>query len=116
MVDLNFEVGEVNLNLDQAIPCGLIVNELLSNALKYAFGPETGGEILIGLEEVKGVVRLRVEDNGGGLPEGFDYNTTETLGLQLVVTLIEQLDGTMTLDSGPGRGTKYLITFEKQNL
>lgn len=115
LVDLNLEVEPVNLNLDQSIPCGLIVNELLSNALKYAFQQGQKGLITIGLREDKNKVFLRVEDNGKGLPEGFYATATETLGLQLVSTLVEQLDGTMGVKSNRN-GTKYLITFEKLKL
>lgn len=112
-VDIKFEVGEVRLNIDQAIPCGLIVNELVSNALKYAFPENKKGLIYIEIKEKKGKVSLKVEDNGVGLPESFDHTNTETLGLQLVVTLIEQLEGKMQLESK--KGTKYLITFENLN-
>lgn len=115
LVDLEFTLGDIHLNLDQSIPCGLIVNELVSNALKYAFEKGQKGMIWIGLEEKDNEVLLLVRDNGKGLPEGFDHNTTETLGLQLVATLVEQLEGTMQLESAPGKGTKYLITFDKLN-
>lgn len=115
LVELDFQLGDVQLNLDQSIPCGLIVNELVSNALKYAFKDGVKGRIIIELVESGKQVQLRVEDNGCGLPPGFDPMSTETLGLQLVATLVEQLDGKMLLDSEPQRGTKYLITFEKLN-
>ncbi|MFZ5552936.1 MAG: PAS domain S-box protein [Bacteroidota bacterium] len=112
-VDIAFQVSEVKLNIDQAIPCGLIVNELVSNALKYAFPGNKKGKIDIEVKEKGKKVTLKVEDNGVGLPAGFDYSNTETLGLQLVVTLVEQLDGKMKLESK--KGTGYLITFEKLN-
>jgi len=112
-VEMKFKVGEVKLNIDQAIPCGLIVNELVSNALKYAFPDNQKGIINIEISEKGSKVTLRVEDSGKGLPKGFDFTNTETLGLQLVTTLIEQLDGKMKLESK--KGAKYLITFEKLN-
>jgi PAS domain S-box-containing protein len=115
LIDVKFGVGLVNLNLDQAIPCGLIINELVSNALKYAFNEGQEGTIFIRLAEKEGIISLSVEDNGKGLPEGFDHTATETLGLQLVVTLVEQLEGSMDLQSSAQSGTKYLITFEKLN-
>ena len=114
LVELKLEVLPVNLNLDQSIPCGLIVNELLSNALKYAFKANNKGVIVIGLEEKENSILLRVEDDGVGFPEGFDHSATETLGLQLVSTLVEQLDGVISIQSNAKIGTKYLITFEKQ--
>ncbi len=113
LIELKFNVGELDLNLDQAIPCGLIINELVSNALKYAFNEDQEGTIYIGLREENNHIHLKVEDDGKGLPEGFDYTSTETLGLQLVLTLVEQLDGKIELDSRGG--TKYLIIFEKLN-
>lgn len=100
------------LSLDQAIPCGLIVNELVSNALKYAFENRNTGEIIITLEENKKKVKLVIADNGIGLPPGLDYENTESLGLQLVYTLAEQLDANIEVEIA--KGTKYLIIFEKQ--
>jgi PAS domain S-box-containing protein len=113
LVELEFRLGDILLNLDQSIPCGLIVNEIVSNALKYAFPGGRKGRIRIALMEEGNRVTLSVEDNGVGLPEGFDLENTETLGVQLVSTLVEQIDGKMTLKSTPGKGTEYLITFEK---
>jgi PAS domain S-box-containing protein len=112
-IDLKLDIQPVNLNLDQAIPCGLIVNELITNALKYAFKGRKRGIIFIGITEEGKTVSVRIEDNGVGLPKGFDYLKSETLGLQLVVTLVEQLDGKLELKSD--KGTKFLITFDKLN-
>jgi PAS domain S-box-containing protein len=112
-IELKLKIEPVNLNLDQAIPCGLIVNELITNALKYAFKGKKTGEIFIGISEKGKTISIRIEDNGVGLPKGFNYLKTETLGLQLVVTLVEQLDGKMEMKSE--KGTKYLITFDKLN-
>jgi len=112
-IQQNYNMQELDLELDQAIPCGLIINELVSNALKYAFtSSKEGNSITVGLKEEKNRIHLSVEDNGVGLPKGFDPNETNTLGLQLVVTLVEQLDGNMVLSAE--HGTKYLITFERQ--
>lgn len=112
-IELKLKVEPVNLNLDQAIPCGLIVNELITNALKYAFKGKKTGEIFIGITEKGKTISISIEDNGVGLPKGFNYLKTETLGLQLVVTLVEQLDGQLNMKSE--NGTKYLITFDKLN-
>lgn len=112
-IELKLKVEPVNLNLDQAIPCGLIVNELITNSLKYAFKGRKEGEIFIGIHETGKAVSIQIEDNGVGLPKGFNHLKTETLGLQLVVTLVEQLDGVMEMKSE--NGTKYLITFDKLN-
>lgn len=112
-VNLNAVVDRVYLNLDQAIPCGLIVNELVSNALKYAFPGDKNGNIDVKASEHKNIITLIVQDDGIGLPPDLDIEKTDTLGLQLVYTLIEQLDGEIKV--ARKSGTKYLIKFEKLN-
>jgi PAS domain S-box-containing protein len=111
-IDLNLLVDEISLNLDLSIPCGLIINELVSNSLKYAFTEREKGEIKIRLFEKKGEVNLIVQDNGIGLPNEIDYQNTDSLGLQLVMTLVEQINGTIELDNT--KGTKYIIIFKKE--
>lgn len=112
-LDANFE--KVYLNLDQAIPCGLIVNELVSNALKYAFPDNRKGVLTMKIKEANNKVELMIKDDGVGVPKDFNFDQADTLGLQLVYTLIEQLDGEVAFDSKPGKGTEYLITFDKIN-
>lgn len=108
-VALRTELKPLPLDIDKAIPCGLILNELVSNALKHAF-PEGHGEILLELEEVKDQVRIVVQDNGRGFPE--EANLRRGLGLELVEMLTEQLDGRITRTKGADNtGTRYLITF-----
>jgi len=110
LVEIKYNMDQVNLSLDQAIPCGLIVNELVSNALKYAFPERKKGELIIELKKIKNKIELVIGDNGIGLPKDLDIENTDTLGLQLVLTLIDQLDATVViLREG---GTKFLITFE----
>lgn len=113
-IDLKFKVGSVQLALDQAIPCGLILNELVSNALKYAYPGDKKGEIVIEVSEVDGKVSIAVEDFGIGLPDNFKIESSESLGLSLVYTLVDQLDGQLSLKRVGG--TKFLITFEKQEV
>jgi PAS domain S-box-containing protein len=111
-VDLDMNVEKVDLNIDQAIPCGLIVNELLTNAVKYAFPQESkSNKISIKVTEEKGRVEIEVADNGIGLAKHFDVNKTNTLGLQLVSTLTEQLDGKLSVLSD--KGAKFIINFKK---
>ncbi|WP_258543778.1 PAS domain S-box protein [Parvicella tangerina] len=112
-VMLKTDLGAVNLNLDQAIPCGLILNELLTNAMKYAFVGIDNPELEVRIHERDNVIFIHVEDNGIGLPKDFRIDETNSLGLQLVQTLTDQLDGTLELKSK--EGTKYLLTFEKMN-
>jgi two-component sensor histidine kinase len=105
----------VCLGIDQAIPCGLIVNELVSNALKHAFPAGRPGQVRVELgREEAGRLRLTVGDDGVGFPAGLDFRNTESLGLQLVMTLAGQLDGSIELaspGSPPGGGTAFCITF-----
>ena len=114
-IKLEINADDVSLDIDMAIPCGLIVNELVSNSLKYAFPieprqSESKGTIRIGLNsDNNGKLTLIVSDNGIGLPEGLDYRKTGSLGLQLVNTLANQLEGDMELDRNGG--TTFKITF-----
>ncbi len=94
------EMDDITLGIELAIPCGLIVNELVSNALKYAFPDGREGEIRISLQTTSdNGMELTVTDNGIGLPETLDFKETESLGLHLVTILVEgQLDGEIELD------------------
>ena len=106
------QVDRVSLDLDTAIPCGLIINELVSNALKHAFPPEgiEGCEIRVTISSLPGgELELVVGDNGVGLPEGIEPLTTRSLGLRLVAMLTQQLQGTLELDRS--RGTVFTIKF-----
>ncbi len=109
-VALEKDLEPVQLGLDQAIPCGLILNELISNALKHAFPGGKPGLINLGLHTRQGTVHITIGDDGKGLPDDFDPERDANLGLQLVHTLIAQLDGRIQRTPGPGVG--YLITFE----
>lgn len=110
-VELVEQLEHVQLGLDQAIPCGLILNELISNAFKHAFPDGGKGVIELGLSRQDRTVLISVSDNGRGLPPGFEEERDANLGLQLVHTLIGQLDGHITRTKAPGVG--YLITFEQ---
>lgn len=110
-VQFESQVENVHLNLDQSIPCGLIINELVSNALKYAFRKKKKGIITLKIREKEGNVSIILADDGDGMPKDFNYKKTDSLGLQLVVTLAEQLNGTIKLERK--NGTKFTITFPK---
>lgn len=109
-VSMIHELENVDLVLDQAIPCGLLVNEIITNSLKYAWDEGMKGIIEISLSEKKNRVFLRIGDNGKGLKTKFQDMKSDTLGLQLITTLVEQLDGEINVDIE--QGTKYLITFD----
>ena len=106
------EMESVGLNLDQAIPCGLIINELVSNALKYAFKGRKNGRLAIILKEQDQEIQLAVKDDGVGLPKDFAYEKNNSLGIQLVYALLEQLDATMTV--GQENGTEFFIRFRRK--
>ena len=112
-VSLKIDAQDVSLGLDSAIICGLIINELVTNSLKYAFQGDTKGEIRIGVELIdEDEVEIQVADNGAGMPEHFDIKNSSTLGLQIVTTLVEQqLDGKLSLVGG--NGTQYRIRFKE---
>ncbi|HEV2720192.1 MAG TPA: histidine kinase dimerization/phosphoacceptor domain -containing protein [Thermoanaerobaculia bacterium] len=110
-IQLKVEGDDVLLSIDTAVPCGLIANELLLNALKHAFPEETHGEIVVELADLgDGWCRMAVRDDGIGLP---DDETTGTLGLQLVRGLVAQLDGTLQVERGRG-GAGFTILFRKE--
>ncbi|HEV7892333.1 MAG TPA: histidine kinase dimerization/phosphoacceptor domain -containing protein [Pyrinomonadaceae bacterium] len=111
-VRLSVEAEDVLLGVDTAIPCGLIINELVSNSLKHAFPGGTGGSINIRLRPADAErLTLTVADDGVGLPEGFDVRATPSLGLQLVNTLARQLGGDVLV--GDCAGAEFSITFRK---
>mgnify|MGYP002631019299 CR=1 FL=1 len=110
---LDFELEEVFLNLDTSIPCGLIINEIVSNSLKYAFEGRESGIIKIEFSKLSdGKLKLIVSDNGIGLPDNFDIENAESLGLQLVTTLITQVSGALEIDTT--NGTRFNIVFKEQ--
>ena len=111
LIALYVSVSEdIKLGIDTAIPCGLIVNELVSNAFKHAFAGGRSGEVRVDLERSSSrQLILWVSDNGSGFPAEVDYRNTESLGLQLVTTLVDQLAGTIELDREGG--TRFKITF-----
>ena len=109
-VSLSVGAVDVRLPISAAIPCGLIVNELMSNALKHAFPGDRRGEINVNfLHQADNRVALSISDDGIGIPEDLDIDQTETLGLQLVTLLTDQLGGSLTIHrSDP---TSFLLEF-----
>jgi two-component sensor histidine kinase len=105
------KIDMISLNMETAVPCGLIISELVSNCLKYAFPDGMIGEILVSLRSDKDNYELIISDNGIGLPEEFDINNTKTLGLMLVNSLTEQIDGKISIKRD--NGTRYRIIFKK---
>ncbi len=109
-VRLKLEVEDIFLSIDEAITLGLIINELVSNSLKYAFPEGKEGELCVSLKSLDNdSSELKVKDNGIGLPEGFNIKETGTLGIQLVDTLTEQLDGIINIENK--NGAEFKIKF-----
>jgi two-component system, sensor histidine kinase PdtaS len=108
-ITLQTHTEEVWLDIDAAVPCGLILNELVSNALKHAFPDGRRGAIHLDLRAELGLTTLRVRDTGMGVPDGLDVRQAESLGLQLVGMLTDQLGG--TLDLSRAEGTTVTLTF-----
>jgi two-component sensor histidine kinase len=110
-VRVRVEATNVLLGLDIAVPCGLIINELVSNALKHAFPDGRKGEVRIAMAAgPAGCVTLTVADNGAGLPPDLDWQTARSLGMHLVRRLVQQIGGQMHVRSG-GAGTTFTVTF-----
>lgn len=135
-IQLFLEVDRISLGIDTAIPLGIIVNELFSNSLKYAFPKGTDGKIKIILhkepemgtldlsstsdiskdprDQEYSTLKLVYSDNGGCFPEYINFKNSDTLGLQLVSALVDQLDGTIKLEKG--KETKFIICFPDKDL
>ena len=106
----NVKVDNISIGINTAVPCGLIISELVSNALKYAF-PDKKGEITVRFNAVNNSINLVIADDGVGIPDTINFRTTETLGLRLVTILAEdQLNGEITLVKN--KGTEFCITFQ----
>ncbi|RMF04727.1 MAG: hypothetical protein D6768_02515 [Chloroflexi bacterium] len=107
-IDLVVEADEILLTVDSAVPCGLILNELISNALKHAFPDGRSGQVCVRLFFTGNELNLVVSDNGVGMADGFDIHTSSSLGMQLVDTLANQLDGPCGLPAGnqPARNSE----------
>jgi PAS domain S-box-containing protein len=103
-------VEDVLLNIETGIPCGLIISELVSNSLKHAFPQGREGELQISLQTYDNKYELIISDDGVGFPEDLDYRNTESLGLQLVNSLVNQVNGELELHQS--NGTKFKITFK----
>ena len=109
-VKINQEAEGMFLDINKAIPCGLIISELVSNCLKHAFLRKREGQIIIRMTRDKnGKNNLIVKDNGTGLPEGLNFRETKTLGLQLVTDLVQQVNGSIML--GKTHGTEFIVRF-----
>ncbi|MBF0517210.1 MAG: PAS domain S-box protein [Nitrospirae bacterium] len=114
-IGIKFEVADVHIGMDTAIPCGLIINELFTNIIKYAFKGRDSGEITIALrEEEPDGLELVISDNGVGLPEDVEIGKSKSLGLKVVTILTKQLGGTVEIERGDG--TRFILRFKRSGL
>jgi len=117
-VQLKIDIPDIKLGIDTAIPLGLLINEAVTNALKYGFADEEEGEIYIVLKkELDKQYVLNIGDNGKGFPDTITYKNSKSLGLKLIHNLTRQLKGTIQKDDSK-KGTNYIIKFHEitQNL
>jgi two-component sensor histidine kinase len=110
---MSTDIDDISLGIDTAIPCGLIINELISNALKYAFPGNKSGEIKLSFKKQENNVILIVSDDGGGIPSHIDIKNSTSLGMRLIYSLTKQLDGNIVLESG--KGTTFTLIFSCDN-
>jgi len=111
-VSVHSDVEDVYLGIDTAVPCGLMINELVSNALKHAFPEGRQGEVWLKMRRTQDEeYLLSVGDNGIGLPSGLDWQQSKSLGLRLVADLTKQLDGTLVINKTGG--TRFQIAFSE---
>ena len=102
-IEITTEIADLYLNLDVAIPCGLIINELVSNSMKYAFPQNHDGKIKVSLQtDNKEYIVLTITDNGIGIPLNFKTVNPQSLGLELVKLMAKQLNGKMAIDGTSG--------------
>ncbi len=112
-IEVKFNLAPALVSADTAIPCGLLLNELLTNAVKYAFPNGRDGEILIALHPKEAdQLEIRVRDTGVGLPDDFELRQANSLGLQLVSSFVKQLHGTLNITRAPG--AEFVIRFPKR--
>lgn len=109
-VRVNYNIDESAIGIDDAVPCGLVINELITNALKYAFPDSKGGEITVAFKILEnGKTFLMVKDNGIGFPEDFNIDESESMGMKLITTLVQQLEGKIDIERSGG--TAFKIEF-----
>lgn len=110
-IKLEVNVDKIKVGVDTAIPCGLILNELVTNSLKHAYPDNAKGTVSVSVKSSgAGLYELVIKNDGVDFPVSIDYKNTESLGLQLVNTLVNQLEG--TIDLKRGNGTEFIITFK----
>ncbi|MFN4854383.1 MAG: PAS domain S-box protein [Bacteroidota bacterium] len=109
--EIEFDLEDLMLDLDYSIPCGLIINEMVSNAFKHAFSSVENPKLQISFRKEKDFITLKVGDNGKGFPGHINYKDTNSLGMQLIMALTNQLDGEISMQPNEDAGTLFTIRF-----
>ena len=111
-IQLDLDIDDITLDIDTAVPCGLIVNELVSNSLKHAFYGHVGtGIIAVSFKSQDNCYQLSISDDGKGMPDDFDFDSTRSMGMEIVCVLTEQLEG--TIEHCNGKGSTFRIEFPR---
>ncbi|TSE08257.1 tetratricopeptide repeat-containing sensor histidine kinase [Aquimarina algiphila] len=109
-ITITTAIDNINLDMDYLVPCGLIVNEIIANSIKYAFQEDTSGRINIEASKNHDTCMLKIQDTGVGFPKDFKIEDSKSLGMQLIQGLTKQINGTVEIFSNPG--ACYTITFD----
>lgn len=112
-IKIEMNIQDIDLDMNILVPFALILNELITNAFKYAFQKKEEGTLQIELTELDEKVELMISDNGKGLPSDFDLEHIESLGITIIRLLVEQIKGELNYSSEPGKGTSFKIKFPK---
>ena len=112
-INLNLDLETIYLGIDTAIPLGLLITEIVTNAIKHAFPDGQNGNINIKLERNNSVHTLTISDDGVGIPKDLELDNTDSLGIKLIMSLAEQLDAKLTIEGV--NGTEYVIKFKELN-
>lgn len=110
------DIEEFPISIDIAIPCGIVINELLTNSLKHAFNDNSTGNVTIKIKKNENIIHIEYSDNGKGVPDDFDFRNADTIGLKSIIGIIEyQLHGKVDFDSKGGFGCKMYSSQDLYN-
>ncbi|MDP4116999.1 MAG: histidine kinase dimerization/phosphoacceptor domain -containing protein, partial [Bacteroidota bacterium] len=112
-IDFELNLIEVDISIDTSITLGLIVNEIIANSLKHAFKGKSNGTIFVDLTKENDILSLKIKDDGVGIPDNFNYKKTSTLGFNIILNLIEQINGKLSINVS--NGTELKIDFPYSN-
>ncbi|CAN5342719.1 hypothetical protein BH23BAC3_BH23BAC3_12170 [soil metagenome] len=115
-VKIHYSLEDIRMNINQAIPFSLLLNECLVNSYKHAFNGDQMGNITIDLQKTDDKIHIEIADDGQGLPDSFDFENEQTLGITLIRTLVSQLRGKACFDSDNDKGTQFNLEFSLEDI